>query len=58
LPSQNSPLLQTALFGALTQASVASLHESAVQAIESLQLTGVPATHPAVPLHVSVPLQY
>jgi hypothetical protein len=36
---------------------VDSLQESAVQAMLSLQLIGVPATHPIIALHVSTPSQ-
>ena len=55
---QASESLHAPLLGAWSQLSVASLQESVVQAIPSLQSTGVPATHPLVGLQVSVPSQY
>jgi len=58
VPSQNWLLLHAALFGSCVHESVASLQESVVQATVSAQFTAVPATHPAVALHVSTPLQY
>jgi hypothetical protein len=57
-PLQYSPSEHAALLGMWSQLSVASLHESVVQAIPSLQFTGVPAWHCPVPvLQVSMPVQ-
>ena len=58
-PLHHNPSLHKALFGILLQESVASLHESSVHPILSLQFIGVPGSHVRVaPLHVSAPLQY
>ena len=57
-PLQNAPSSQFALFGVLTQLSVASLQVSSVQPTPSLQSTGVPATQSLTALQTSTPLQY
>src|SRR5215467_8943794 len=44
------------VFGTLKQPSIES-HESSVQGLLSLQLSGVPATHPVAGSHVAIPSQ-
>jgi len=56
-PLQNKPSLQAALLATLSQALVASLHESVVQPTPSLQLTAVPTWQPSRASQVSTPLQ-
>lgn len=53
----SAKILQAASSGVLSQESVASLQASAVQAMPSSQLTGVPAWQSRTALQVSVPSQ-
>ena len=57
-PLQYVPSSQLALFGVLSQLSVASLQLSTVQLTPSLQSTGVPAWQSLTASQVSAPLQY
>src|SRR6185369_16905677 len=57
IPVQNWPSSHPLFCGRLSQRSRASLHESGVQVMSSLQFGAVPGWQPRIALHVSVPSQ-